>query len=110
MNKYVPFVRKAKNISEIARIKNKYFGRLPLYRIEIITEISLDISIYTLFAEHMLDDYDFLFQFANESYFYKRIAKCVKITCEDNTTKPAIYVVLEGTSYAKYSFSNHTLD
>ncbi|MFH5881783.1 hypothetical protein [Liberiplasma polymorphum] len=110
MKKYSPFIRKASNIQELCFIGRRYSTRLPLFEIDVVKEISLDVSLYVLFSNNLLDDYEFFIEFSNLSYFDKTIARCIKISCEDNPNKPAIYVVLEGTHYAKYSFSYFSID
>ncbi len=108
--KYSHFIRKASNVHELYLIGRKYSKRLPLFEINVVKEIFLDTSLYVLFSNNLLDDYNFFIEFSNLSYFDKSIARCIKISCEDNTYKPAIYVVLEGTTCAKYTFSYFSIE
>jgi len=110
MHKYFPFIRKASNIFEMRIARDKYANRLPLYEIEVVKEIKLDLTTYDHFLNNLLEDYDFFNEVSELSYIYGNVAKCIKIDCEDNDLKPSIYVVLEGTSYAKYVFSNISID
>lgn len=110
MNKYFPFVRKASNVIEMSIARDKYVNRLPLYEIEVVQEIKLDLTTYDHFSKNLLEDFNFLNEVSELSYICGNVAKCIKIDCEDNDLKPSIYVVLEGTSYAKYVFSNISID
>lgn len=83
---------------------------MSLYEIKVIKEIDLDISQYDYFVNNLLEDHDFLSKYSKISHFDNSIANCLKVKCEDNSSKPIIYIVLEGTQYAKYSFTNYEFE
>ena len=81
----------------------KYDNLLSYYKIIIIGEVSLDASDYYIFSNNLLNEYTFLSKYNKSSYFDENKALCLKINCEDNTSKYPILVVLEGNCYEKYS-------